>query len=167
MVGNRLAGSSALISLPSGPSNKGTEGTWLLIRLSLPIETITLPLRANKLLRILKQLVAVRVALIVLALRVHKRQTDLDNVQLIATDAPVDYFLFAFLSIEPPAIGFLDKRNRKRPLILSHLQDHLRFTRLHQLVCLVIRFHKAFTTLVIGDWVAAFNNGFCIGTENF
>jgi hypothetical protein len=55
---------------------------------------------------------------------------------------PVDYFLFAFLGIEPPAITFLDKQNQKRPFILSDLQDHLRFTRLHQLVCLVIRFDK-------------------------
>src|SRR5262245_49179907 len=156
----------SLISLRSGPGHQRTEGTWLLARLALPIQTVALSLGADKLLGILKQLVAIRVALIVFALRVHDSEHYLDNVQLIATDAPVDYFLFAFLGVKPPAIGFLDERNRKRPFILSHLQNHLRFTRLHQLVCLVIGFNKALTTLVIGDWVTAFDDGFGIGAEN-
>src|SRR5262245_21810970 len=114
----------SLISLRSGPSHQRTEGTWLLARFALPIEAVALSLGADKLLGILKQLVTVGVALIVLAFRVHDSETDLDNVQFITTDAPVDYFLFAFLGIEPPAITFFDKRNRKRPFIFSHLQDH-------------------------------------------
>src|SRR5262249_14143151 len=133
----------------------------------LPIKAVALSFGADKLLSILQQLVAIGVALIVFALRVHDSENYLDNVQLIATDPPVDQLFFPLLGIEPPAIGFLDERNRKRPFILSHLQNHLRLTRLHQLVCLVIGFNKALTTLVIGDWVAAFDDGFRLGAENF
>src|SRR5438132_1585120 len=48
MVRNRLAG-SALVSLRSGMSHQRTKGTWLLVRLGLPIEAIALSLGTNKL----------------------------------------------------------------------------------------------------------------------
>src|SRR5262245_61532089 len=127
MIRHRFS-TGSLISLRSGPGHQRTEGTWLLTRLALPIKAVALSLGADKLLGILKQLVAIRVALIVLALRIHDSERHLYNIQLIAPDAPVDYFLFASLSIKSPPSPFLDKRNRKRPFILSHLQDHLRFT---------------------------------------
>src|SRR4029453_15857108 len=74
--------SGSFVSLSSGSSYQGTEGTRLLTWFCLPEEPVAFSLGADKLLCVLQQLVAIRVALIVLALCVHKGQRDLDHVQL-------------------------------------------------------------------------------------
>src|ERR1019366_3264319 len=47
---------------------------------------------------------------------------EVDHLELVATDAPVEDLLFAGLGIEAPGIRLTDQWNRQRPLLLAYDQ---------------------------------------------
>src|SRR5947208_16413728 len=101
VVQDRLT-SSALIPRGLGLNDKRPKRAWLFIGFGLPIQAIMLSLGANELLRILQQRIFLPIALVVFALRVNVGKAYLNCVQLIATNAPVENFLFALLRVEAP-----------------------------------------------------------------
>ena len=108
VVRDRLT-TSALISRGLGLNDTRPKGAWLFIGFGLPVQAIMLSLGANELLRILQQRIFLRIALVVFALRVNVGKAYLDYVQLIASDAPVENFLFALFRVEASA------RSRRAP----------------------------------------------------
>ena len=120
VVRDRLT-TSALISRGLGLNDTRPKGAWLFIGFGLPVQAIMLSLGANELLRILQQRIFLRIALVVFALRVNVGKAYLDYVQLIASDAPVENFLFALFRVEASARAAFNEGDRQWPFVFADL----------------------------------------------
>src|SRR5262245_47970673 len=124
MIGRRFAG-CRVVALASRPDQEGTQWTRRLIGRRFPIQSIMFALRAHELCGILEQRNVLRIAHVVFALRVDIGQAHLDDVELVASYAPIEDLLLACLGVEAPTRVVLDEWEGEWPCVFSDLQNTL------------------------------------------
>src|SRR5437870_98367 len=98
-----------------GFCNEWAQRAEIFARLHRPIETIASAGIAAKPLRVLEHVITIAILARVFALGLEVGAADMEGVDFIPTNPPVEDFLFSCLRIEEPLTILLDKRNRKRP----------------------------------------------------
>src|SRR6476620_976555 len=107
---------------------------------------------------------AVLFGVFILSVDIGKK--NLDGVELVAADPPVENFAATLRGIEGPFAGLAGQRDRKRIVIVADNQDGFAVAVRRDLVLGVVGFQKTLTDRVVGNLVAGRDDIVAIGTEN-
>ena len=153
------------VALAPRPGDQWPQRTGGLPRVRRPVQAVALSRAAGERARVMQERIAVGITRVVLALGVDVGEGDLNRVELVLADAPVEDLLPARRGVEAPPRAIRNDGNREREVVAPHDQDHLAAAGLEPVLVTVLG-HEALLDASVGHRVSRRDEPLSVLAEN-